>query len=56
MKGFNVVAPPIKLCTDNGIMIAWAGLERFRLGLIDNLEFEPRSRWPLEQLKESFND
>ncbi|MDF3047007.1 MAG: O-sialoglycoprotein endopeptidase [Candidatus Midichloriaceae bacterium] len=50
-KGFNVIAPPIKLCTDNGIMIAWAGLERFKLGLVDNLEFEPRSRWPLEQLK-----
>jgi tRNA A37 threonylcarbamoyltransferase TsaD len=22
-------APPIKLCTDNGVMVAWAGLEKF---------------------------
>ena len=41
------IAPPVKLCTDNAAMIAWAGLERFRLGLIDDLNFEPRARWPL---------
>jgi len=40
-------APPIKLCTDNGAMIAWAGLERFRLGMTDDLNFAPRPRWPL---------
>jgi N6-L-threonylcarbamoyladenine synthase len=49
-KGFVTIAPPIKLCTDNGAMIAWAGLERFRLGLIDNLNIAPYPRWPLEQL------
>ena len=43
----ELVAPPIKLCTDNAAMIAWAGIERFKLGLIDNLDFEPRARWPL---------
>lgn len=47
----NVISPPIKLCTDNGIMIAWAGLERYRMGMQDLLDFEPRSRWPLEQLE-----
>jgi N6-L-threonylcarbamoyladenine synthase len=41
-------APPIKLCTDNGTMIAWAGLERFRIGIQDNLNFKPRPRWPLD--------
>lgn len=40
-------APPIKQCTDNGAMIAWAGMERFKLGLIDDLSFAPRPRWPL---------
>lgn len=45
--GFEVFAPPVNLCTDNGAMIAWAGLERFKLGLVDNLEFEPKARWPL---------
>ncbi len=49
---FNIITPPIELCTDNGIMIAWAGMERFRCGLSNDLDFEPRSRWPLEQLKE----
>jgi N6-L-threonylcarbamoyladenine synthase len=43
----KLVAPPIKLCTDNAAMIAWAGLERYRLGMIDGMDFEPRARWPL---------
>jgi N6-L-threonylcarbamoyladenine synthase len=29
-------------------MIAWAGLERLRLGLADDLAFAPRPRWPLD--------
>ena len=29
--GARLVAPPMKLCTDNGAMIAWAGIERLRL-------------------------
>lgn len=41
-------APPLKLCTDNAAMIAWAGLERFRLGLIDDLTLTARPRWPLD--------
>ncbi len=44
------VAAPPALCTDNAAMIAWAGLERFRLGLIDDASFEPRARWPLTEL------
>lgn len=43
-------APPIGLCTDNGVMIAWAGLERFRLGLTNSLDFRARPRWPLDTL------
>jgi N6-L-threonylcarbamoyladenine synthase len=46
--GLALVAPPPALCTDNGAMIAWAGLERFRLGLVDGLDFAPRPRWPLD--------
>jgi len=45
------VAPPVPLCTDNGVMIAWAGLERLRLGLSDDLDVRARPRWPLETLK-----
>ena len=37
-----------RLCTDNGAMIAWAGIERLRLGLVDGLDAAPRPRWPLD--------
>lgn len=41
-------APPMNLCTDNGAMVAWAGMERFKAGLTDSLDFSPRPRWPLD--------
>lgn len=44
----ELVAPPIKLCTDNGAMIAWAGAERLALGLTDPLDSPARPRWPLD--------
>jgi N6-L-threonylcarbamoyladenine synthase len=46
--GLAFVAPPVDLCTDNAAMIAWAGLERLRCGLVDGLDFAPRPRWPLD--------
>jgi N6-L-threonylcarbamoyladenine synthase len=45
--GFVLVAPPVRLCTDNAVMVAWTGIERLRLGLADGLDFAPRPRWPL---------
>jgi N6-L-threonylcarbamoyladenine synthase len=48
--GYNFVAPPIKLCTDNAVMIAFAGLSRFKDGKIDHVDFRPRARWSLEEL------
>ena len=47
-NGFRFVAPPPRLCTDNAAMIAWAGIERLKLGLTDGLDFKPRPRWPLD--------
>jgi N6-L-threonylcarbamoyladenine synthase len=47
-SGLAFVAPPPALCTDNGAMIAWAGLERLRLGLTDTLDAPVRPRWPLD--------
>ena len=47
-QGFTFAAPPQKLCTDNAAMIAWAGIERARLGLIDPPDFIVRARWPLD--------
>ncbi|MBM3644036.1 MAG: tRNA (adenosine(37)-N6)-threonylcarbamoyltransferase complex transferase subunit TsaD [Alphaproteobacteria bacterium] len=49
-RGVRLVAPPPALCTDNAAMIAWAGIERLRLGWIDTLDFAPRPRWPLARL------
>ena len=46
--GMKLVKPAPALCTDNGAMIAWAGLERFRLGHTDPLDFKARPRWPLD--------
>ncbi|PHS79580.1 MAG: tRNA (adenosine(37)-N6)-threonylcarbamoyltransferase complex transferase subunit TsaD [Rhodospirillaceae bacterium] len=47
-EGFELVAPPLNLCTDNGAMIAWAGLEHFKLNQTSDLNFAPRPRWPLD--------
>ncbi|NQU60434.1 MAG: tRNA (adenosine(37)-N6)-threonylcarbamoyltransferase complex transferase subunit TsaD [Rhodospirillales bacterium] len=47
-KGFQFAAPPANLCTDNGAMIAWAGIERLQLGMTDDLTFKARPRWPLD--------
>ena len=47
-SGLKFVAPPIALCTDNAIMIAWAGVERLKLGLTDTLDVKARPRWPLD--------
>ena len=43
------VAPPVALCTDNAAMISWAGIERFRAGLIDGFDLAARPRWPLDR-------
>ena len=43
-------APPMNLCTDNGAMIAWAGIENYRVGNIVHEPVAPRPRWPLTEL------
>ncbi len=48
--GVALAAPPVRLCGDNAVMVAWAGLERLRLGLATGAPSPPRPRWPLEQL------
>ena len=46
--GIRFLAPPLRLCTDNAAMIAWAGIERHRAGLIDPADLVARPRWPLD--------
>ncbi|HWK01805.1 MAG TPA: tRNA (adenosine(37)-N6)-threonylcarbamoyltransferase complex transferase subunit TsaD [Xanthobacteraceae bacterium] len=43
-----LVIPPPELCTDNGAMVAWAGLERLVRNMTDPLDIKPRARWPLD--------
>ncbi|PPD42484.1 MAG: tRNA (adenosine(37)-N6)-threonylcarbamoyltransferase complex transferase subunit TsaD [Methylocystis sp.] len=47
-SGLRFVSPPANLCSDNGAIIAWAGLERFKRGMTDDLGFAARPRWPLD--------
>ena len=46
---FDSIFPPINLCSDNAAMIAMVGLEKYKLGLYDNLDFVVRPRWPLDE-------
>ncbi|MEO1551379.1 MAG: tRNA (adenosine(37)-N6)-threonylcarbamoyltransferase complex transferase subunit TsaD [Pseudomonadota bacterium] len=41
-------APPLELCTDNGAMIAWAGLAQWQDGAEAGQDLSPRPRWPLD--------
>ena len=48
--GFNLITPPISLCTDNAAMIAYAGVERYDAKLFNSLDFCPKARWSLEEI------
>ena len=47
-KKYTSIFPPPNLCSDNAAMIAWAGIERYKMKLIDNLDFPSKARWPLD--------
>ncbi len=49
--GVTLLAPPVRLCTDNAVMVAWAGVERLAHGLTDPFDHAPRPRWPLAELQ-----
>ena len=46
--GTTFTAPPLRLCTDNAAMIAWAGIERLAAGHMDGMDLIARPRWPLD--------
>jgi N6-L-threonylcarbamoyladenine synthase len=49
--GMPLATPPLRLCGDNAVMVAWAAIERLRLGVFGGLETAPRPRWPLDELR-----
>ena len=62
--GADLVCPPPALCTDNGVMVAWAGQERLALGtgvepapasaeLAEGEWLDLRPRWPLTDRKDA---
>lgn len=44
----DFIAPPLHLCSDNGAMIAWVGLEKLKCNMTDTLDIAARPRWPLD--------
>ena len=46
---FKTIYPDLKFCGDNAAMIAWAGIQRFKKNLIDNVDMSAKSRWPLDE-------
>ena len=46
---FKTIYPDLKFCGDNAAMIAWAGIQRFKKNLIDDVSFSAKSRWPLDE-------
>lgn len=51
--GIAFIAPPLRLCTDNAVMVGWAAIETIRahasagVALADGIAVAPRPRWPL---------
>lgn len=49
--GWSCTIPPIPLCTDNGVMVGWAAVERLRRSIADDhTNLDVRARWPLAGL------
>ena len=46
---FDPIFPPINLCSDNAAMIAMVGLEKYKLGLFNSIDFPARPRWQLDE-------
>jgi N6-L-threonylcarbamoyladenine synthase len=47
----KVYFPELKLCTDNGAMIAYAGLQRLKHGHTEDWAISVRPRWPMTELE-----
>lgn len=48
--GAKLFYPRLDFCTDNGAMIAYAGMQRLKKGIYQDLSVEVFPRWPIDQL------
>lgn len=46
----KVYYPRLEFCTDNGAMIAYAGMQRLKAGQVEPLVSKAQPRWPLDSL------
>jgi N6-L-threonylcarbamoyladenine synthase len=46
---FETVYPDLKFCGDNAAMIAWAGIQRLKKNMINDVSMSAKSRWPLDE-------
>ena len=49
--GGEVYYPRTEFCTDNGAMIAYAGMQRLKNGEVADLSVHVRPRWPIDELE-----
>ncbi|MCL9780972.1 tRNA (adenosine(37)-N6)-threonylcarbamoyltransferase complex transferase subunit TsaD [Vibrio sp. S4M6] len=49
--GGEVYYPRTEFCTDNGAMIAYAGMQRLKNGEVADLSIHVRPRWPIDELQ-----
>jgi N6-L-threonylcarbamoyladenine synthase len=55
VRGFDHISlafPPVELCTDNALMVAWAGLEMYDAGYESKLEINALRKWSLDPTAE----
>ncbi|KAK3301130.1 glycoprotease family-domain-containing protein [Chaetomium fimeti] len=52
----GIVRPPRELCTDNAVMVAWAGMEMWEAGWQSDLSVLPQRRWPMDDGYEGIED
>ena len=48
-SGLKILFPDPKICGDNAAMIAWAGINRYKKKLLNDLGVPPKSRWQLDE-------
>ena len=48
----ELLFPPPELCTDNALMIAWAGMEMYDAGYENELSIQPLRKWSMDSTAE----